>query len=211
MIGNEEGKMKKIWRFWIVFAFGFLLYGCIPSKALPTEEMGNQPEIVVVGTQTSPAQPAQASPYPLTGQEVPNVPQEVVPNPQAINETGNETPTPIGNQTPTPHVDVILRATDPNAFVLASGKYQMVEFFAFWCPTCKSLAPVLKNLENKYAGKIQFIYLDIDDPRTNPFKQALGYQYQPHLFLIDGEGKVLMQWVGYVAEEELDAVLSSLQ
>jgi len=203
--------MKRIWGIFAVFAVGLLLFGCMPVKIQPTEEMSNQPEVVIVETPTSPAQPAQASPYPMAGQEVQNMTQEGQAYPQVTNEVGNETPTPILNRTPTPHVDVVLRATDPDAFVLASGKYQMVEFFAFWCPTCKSLAPVLKNLENKYAGKIQFIYLDIDDPKTNPFKQALGFHYQPHLFLIDGEGKVLMQWVGYVAEEELDAVLSSLQ
>jgi thiol-disulfide isomerase/thioredoxin len=130
--------------------------------------------------------------------------------PVSTEEQADETLSTALPQTPTVHVDVILRATDPTQFVLNSGKYQLVEFFAFWCPTCKSMAPVLKNLENKYRSKVQFIYLDIDDPKTNPFKQALGYQYQPHLFLIDGEGKVLQQWVGYVTEEELDVILNSV-
>lgn len=203
--------MKKICVIQAVFVVGFLFLGCKPVKGQSGEEIRNQPEAVLAEMATGSPPPAQASPYPLAGQEVQSIPQEGQADPQVTDEVGNETPTPIVNQTPTPHVDIVLRATDPNSFVLAAGKYQMIEFFAFWCPTCKSLAPVLKNLENKYTGKIQFIYLDIDDPKTNPFKQALGYQYQPHLFLIDGEGKILMQWVGYVAEEELDAVLSSLQ
>ncbi len=127
------------------------------------------------------------------------------------NDLTGEVATPAADGIPTVHVDIVLRATDPEAFVLASGRYQFVEFFAFWCPTCKSMTPVLKNLEYKYSGKIQFIYLDIDDPKTNSYKQILGFQYQPHFFLIDGEGKVVKQWVGYVTEEELDAVLSTVQ
>lgn len=203
--------MREVWVIRAVFAVGFLLFGCMPVKTPSGEEMRHQPEAIIMETPTSPPPTVQTFPYPAVGQEMQIVSQEAQAYPPVTDEVATKSPTPIVNQTPTPHVDIILRATDPDAFVLAAGKYQMVEFFAFWCPTCKSLAPVLKNLENKYKGKIQFIYLDIDDPKTNPFKQALGYQYQPHLFLIDGEGKVLMQWVGYVAEEELDAVLSSLQ
>lgn len=68
----------------------------------------------------------------------------------------------------------------------------------------------MHGLEAKYAGKIDFVYLDIDDPNTTPFKSQLGYRYQPHMFLLDGEGNVLMQWVGFATEGELDAVLQSV-
>ncbi len=68
----------------------------------------------------------------------------------------------------------------------------------------------MHGLEAKYAGKIDFVYLDIDDPDTNPFKSQLGYRYQPHMYLLDGEGNVLMQWVGFAIEGELDAALQSV-
>lgn len=108
-------------------------------------------------------------------------------------------------------VDVSLHATDPTAVQLASGGYQLIEFFAFWCPTCKSMAPVMNFLERKYSSTIRFVFLDIDDPRTAQFKQALGYQYQPHLFLIDGNGKIVKQWIGGVSQEELENSLNSIQ
>lgn len=108
-------------------------------------------------------------------------------------------------------VSVTLKATDPTTFQLVSEGFQLVEFFAFWCPTCKSMAPILHRLENKYAGKVRFVFLDIDDPRTNEFKQMLGYQYQPHIFLLDSGGNIVKQWVGFVSEDELDVALSALQ
>ncbi len=108
-------------------------------------------------------------------------------------------------------VDISLHATDPTTVHLASGGYQLIEFFAFWCPICKSMAPVMNYLERKYANKIRFVYLDIDDPRTSAFKQTLGYLYQPQFFLLDGSGKILKQWIGRVNQEELESDLNSIQ
>ena len=73
------------------------------------------------------------------------------------------------------------------------------------------MAPVVHGLEARYAGQIDFVYLDIDDPDTTPFKSQLGYRYQPHLFLLDGAGKVLMQWVGFTQEADLESALQSAQ
>jgi hypothetical protein len=64
------------------------------------------------------------------------------------------------------------------------------------------------GLEVKYSGQVDFVYLDIDDSRNDEFKRQFGYQYQPHLFLLDGQGNVLNQWVGLVDEATLDAALT---
>ncbi|NMC14653.1 MAG: thioredoxin fold domain-containing protein [Chloroflexi bacterium] len=118
-------------------------------------------------------------------------------------ETNNAT----GKPTSTAIVRTSLRATDPKSVQLVTGKHQLIEFFAYWCPTCKSMAPVINGLEWKYQGRISFVYLDIDDPANQPFKKALGYKYQPHFFLIDGQGNILNQWLGYVPIENFEAVL----
>lgn len=115
------------------------------------------------------------------------------------------------NQATLSIVDVSLHTTDPSTVQLASGGYQLIEFFAFWCPTCKSMAPVMNFLEKKYSSKVRFVFLDIDDPRTAKFKQGLGYQYQPHIFLIDGSGKIIKQWIGGVDQEELENTLNTIQ
>jgi hypothetical protein len=63
------------------------------------------------------------------------------------------------------------------------------------------------GLDAKYAGEIEFVYLDIDDPNTTVFKQQLGFIYQPHLLLLDGDGNVLSQWIGIASESDLNAAL----
>ena len=37
------------------------------------------------------------------------------------------------------------------------------------------MAPMVHGLEAKYFGKIQFTYLDADDPQTFDFQQTLGF------------------------------------
>lgn len=68
----------------------------------------------------------------------------------------------------------------------------------------------MHGLETEYQGEVGFVYLDIDDPANNSFKERLGYRYQPHIFLLDGDGKILFQWVGPVTREELVKALETV-
>lgn len=65
---------------------------------------------------------------------------------------------------------------------------------------------MVHGLEAKYFGQIKFSYLDADDPRTDGFQRALGFYYQPELYLLDANGGVLKKWVGYVTQEQLEEV-----
>ena len=109
-----------------------------------------------------------------------------------------------------PEVRGDLEASDPSQFMIASGEYQFVEFFAFWCPTCVNMAPTVHQLEADFYGQVDFTFLDIDDPATDEFKTQLGYLYQPHYFLLSPDGEVLGQWTGYVDQDVLAGVLSDL-
>ncbi|HLF90045.1 MAG TPA: hypothetical protein VI451_13935 [Anaerolineales bacterium] len=71
------------------------------------------------------------------------------------------------------------------------------------------MAPIVHGLEAKYNSQINFVYLDIDDANTQRFKEALDYIYQPHIFLLDENGNIIQQWVGYVSLTELETVLVS--
>ena len=71
------------------------------------------------------------------------------------------------------------------------------------------MAPIVHGLEAKYNSQINFVYLDIDDANTQRFKEVLDYIYQPHIFLLDENGNIIQQWVGYVSLTELETVLVS--
>jgi hypothetical protein len=70
------------------------------------------------------------------------------------------------------------------------------------------MAPMVHGLEAMYFGKIKFTYLDADDPRTFDFQQALGFYYQPEVYLLDAEGNVLQKWIGFTTQEDFEEVFA---
>jgi hypothetical protein len=66
------------------------------------------------------------------------------------------------------------------------------------------------GLEREFYQDVNFVYLDIDDSRNTEFKRQFNFRYQPHIFLLDGNGEIVQQWVGFVAENELRAALANI-
>ncbi len=120
----------------------------------------------------------------------------------------SETPSTVVFPSTMPVIRTNFTATDPSTVKLSSGKVQLIVFYADWCPICKSMAPVLNLLGDQYTGKLIFSYLDVDNSANLTFKTALGYRYPLQIFLLDGQGKVLKQWSGYVGPDELQAAFN---
>jgi len=64
------------------------------------------------------------------------------------------------------------------------------------------MAPIVHGLEAEYTDKIKFVYLDLDDRANGDTLSLLGFKYQPHFFLVDGQGNILQQWLGPVSAED---------
>jgi thiol-disulfide isomerase/thioredoxin len=109
--------------------------------------------------------------------------------------------------------DPQLKSTDPATFQIASGRIQLVEFFAFWCPTCKRMAPAIHGLEDIYGEQVNFVYLDQDDPATASFREAFNYRYQPEFYLLNPDGDILGSWIGYfdgaILQEAIEQALQN--
>lgn len=71
------------------------------------------------------------------------------------------------------------------------------------------MAPIVHGLEYEYYGRMNFVYLDIDDPANDNFESQLGFRYQPQMFLLDGNGNILQEWIGPVAEADLRAAFEA--
>lgn len=147
--------------------------------------------------------PTMANPYPYPT----SVQHTITPQMTEV-KTPTFSPTLIPTAIPTIE-DVEFHPTDPQEVILASGKLQLIEFFAYWCGTCRSMAPLLNGLEAKYSPQMNFVFLDIDNPDTNYFKEVLVYKWQPHFFLISETGEILNQWIGYVPIQEIETAIQA--
>lgn len=109
-MASRSYRIRRIGSAWIILA-ALVLAGCAPGVASPAPK-GPQGE-ALPGTNSTPEALA-------TKLEAPPSPR-----PSAVE------PTSAASQ-PTPTLRVGLQATDPQTVVLASGKPQLVEFFAYW-------------------------------------------------------------------------------
>ena len=66
------------------------------------------------------------------------------------------------------------------------------------------MAPIVHGLELQYRTQVDFLYLDVQDPRTNAAKARFGFSATPHFFLLDGQGNVLGEWQGVTQRRMLE-------
>ncbi len=72
------------------------------------------------------------------------------------------------------------------------------------------MKPIVHGLEANYSDRINFIYLDIDDPNTAKLKGDLNFVGQPQYVLLSGDGKVIQQWFGFMREEEFVSAFNQI-
>jgi len=163
--------------------------GITPFSPYPQPQGVGQPPIV----------------YPGPGVYPPPTDGTLIAQPEEVTPTATITLPPTATFTPRPTRDINkeLHATDPSTVQLASGKVQLIELFAFWSVTCKAMAPIVHGLEAEYGKRMNFVYLDIDDPANDRFKEQLSFRFEPHFFLLDEKGTIIQQWSGSVKEDVL--------
>jgi thiol-disulfide isomerase/thioredoxin len=198
---------------------GLIVLSACSGGAKPTETAApaapTEAQVAVAVTQAYPA-PAAAqnnasgAAYPIPTATLYNpypVPAVVTPyNPYPEPDQGQ---TPGAATQPAGSAKQEMVATDPTTVQLASGKVQLVEFFAYWDGASQAIAPLVLGLEEAFGDRMNFVYLDIDDPANAKFKEQLGFQMQPQFFLLDKQGNVVKQWTSSVQEAELRATIES--
>ena len=67
---------------------------------------------------------------------------------------------------------------------------------------------MVHGLEAKYFGKIKFSYLEISNPQTADFQTYLDFRVRPSFYLLDADGKILHQWIGYQTQDQFEQVFA---
>jgi thioredoxin 1 len=89
--------------------------------------------------------------------------------------------------------------------VLDSDKTILVDFWAEWCGPCRAVSPILDQIAQEHAGKIEIVKLNVDD---NP-QSAMNYQITsiPAMKVFKG-GEVVKTVIGAKPKPALEADLA---
>lgn len=94
--------------------------------------------------------------------------------------------------------------------VLKADLPVLVDFWAPWCGPCKAMNPVMQELEQEYAGKVNIVKMNVDENMTVPGNYNV---MSIPTFVIFKGGKIASQFVGARSkgdmQKELDAVLAA--
>src|SRR5262245_10798361 len=88
----------------------------------------------------------------------------------------------------------------------AHSEVVVVDFWAEWCGPCKSIAPVLDELAQEYAGRLKVAKLNIDENQATPPKY--GIRGIPTLMLFKNGNMEAMK-VGALSKSQLTAFIDS--
>jgi thiol-disulfide isomerase/thioredoxin len=72
------------------------------------------------------------------------------------------------------------------------GKPVLVDVFATWCSACKNIAPTLAQLQKDYAGKVNFVVLDVSDKSSTAEAEAKAKQLGLSEFLAKNKSQTGM-------------------
>ena len=74
----------------------------------------------------------------------------------------------------------------PGSFKFLGDKPALIDFYAEWCGPCKMLAPVLEEVSNEYAGKVDIYKINVDEEED--LASLFGIRSIPTLIFIEKNG-----------------------
>jgi thioredoxin 1 len=95
-------------------------------------------------------------------------------------------------------LDHVSNAKDWQTKVVDSTKPVFVDFWAEWCGPCRMVGPVVEELAKDYAGKVEFVKVNVDE--ANELAAKYNIFSIPTLMLLN-KGQVVAQQVGAASKE----------
>ncbi len=93
---------------------------------------------------------------------------------------------------------------------LANGRPTILEFYADWCESCRTMAPAMEAVESQNRGKLNVVLLNVDNPRWGPELDRFEVNGIPQLELFNRKGQPIGRSLGLRSPAELAAITISL-
>ncbi|MDD5862080.1 MAG: thioredoxin [Prevotella sp.] len=96
---------------------------------------------------------------------------------------------------------------NPKEWVYKGDRPAVIDFYATWCGPCKATAPVVAELADELAGKVDFYKVDVD--QQEELAAVFGIRSIPSLLFIPKDGKPQMQ-VGAMDKQMLTEAVNKV-
>ena len=98
---------------------------------------------------------------------------------------------------------------DPE-IALTNNKPTFLEFYAEWCEVCKEMAPKVDNLKNEYEKDINFVFLNVDNPKWEKYIRNFNVNGIPQINIFDKDSNLEFTFIGKQEEETIKESLDNL-
>ncbi len=118
----------------------------------------------------------------------------------------------IGNSIRTSSVNLAALAESgvPLEVARTNDKPTLLEFYADWCTTCQIMAPMLADLKQSFSDQINFVMLNVDNPKWLPELTQFRVNGIPHFVFLDPEGTPLINAIGEQPRTVMETNLQAL-
>tara|TARA_Y100001933_G_scaffold220091_1_gene229176 strand:+ start:40 stop:498 length:459 start_codon:yes stop_codon:yes gene_type:complete len=100
-------------------------------------------------------------------------------------------------------------SVDPE-IAFTNGKPTYLEFYAEWCEICKEMAPEVAELKKDFDDKINFVFLNVDNPKWGKLIKQFKVNGIPQINIIDSNSNLLATFTGSQEENTLQKSLNYL-
>ena len=98
---------------------------------------------------------------------------------------------------------------DPE-IAFTNNKPTFLEFYAEWCEVCKEMAPKVASLKDEYEKDINFVFLNVDNPKWEKYIRDFNVNGIPQLNLFDKDSNLKVTLIGKQQEKTLKESLDNL-
>ena len=100
-------------------------------------------------------------------------------------------------------------STDP-VIAFNNKKPTFLEFYAEWCEVCKEMAPKVSALKDRYEKDINFVFLNVDNPKWQSYIGKFNVNGIPEVNIIDKQGNLISTLIGKQEEQTIRDSIDNL-